>query len=422
MRHSNNSSNRALRRLKAHRRRDNNRLALHPSKDSTRVYMKQDRRMMRKSASVLLGLFALSALNACSKGDNASAAETAKAETMVVGPENISVVTNGSIMTGPSISGTLEPDREAVLRAQVSGSVLQTYADQGQAVNAGTVLARLDASGIQDAYFSSRAALVAARNAADVAAKDLARNEKLLTAGAIAERDIDQSRRTSIAAQAALEDAKSRLASAEKTYRSTTVTAPFNGIVSERPVSAGDVVQPGTALFTVVDPSSMRLEASVPAEQLASIRIGVPVSFTVSGYPGRLFVGRITRINPTADPTTRQVRIYVSIPNEGRALVAGLFANGRMSTATKMGMVVPQSAVDVRGSIPSVIRVKQGKAEKVTVKIGLTDKTSETLEILSGLQPGDTLLLGAALGITPGTPVRISAPTAGSTANSVKGS
>lgn len=383
--------------------------------------MKRDRRILKTSAAVLLSLSAFTVVNACSKGDKASASETTKMETMIVGTENIAVAANGSIMTGPSISGTLEPDREAVLRAQVTGSVLQTYADQGQAVNAGTVLARIDASGIQDAYNSARAGLVSARNAADVAAKDLARNEKLLAAGAIAERDIDQSRRASIAAQAALEDANSRLASAEKSYRSTTVTSPFNGIVSERPVSAGDVVQPGTALFTVVDPSSMRLEASVPAEQLASIRIGVPVDFTVSGYPGRQFVGRITRINPTADPTTRQVRIYVSIPNEGRALVGGLFANGRMSTATKLGLVVPQSAVDVRGSIPSVIRVRQGKAEKVPVKIGLTDKTSETIEVLSGIQPGDTLLMGAAMGITPGTPVRISAPTASTAANSVRG-
>jgi membrane fusion protein, multidrug efflux system len=384
--------------------------------------MKRNRNILRESAAVLLGLSALAALNACSKGDKAAAAETAKAETMVVGPENISVASNGSIMTGPSISGTLEPDREAVLRAQVAGSVLQTYADQGQAVSAGTVLARIDATGIQDAYLSARAGLVAARNAADVAARDLARNETLLAAGAIAERDIDQSRRASIAAHAALEDANSRLASAEKAYRSTTVTSPFSGIVSERPVSAGDVVQPGTALFTVVDPSSMRLEASVPAEQLASIRIGVPVNFTVSGYPGRQFVGRITRINPTADPTTRQVRIYVSIPNEGRSLVGGLFANGRMSTATKLGLVVPQSAVDVRGTIPSVMRVKQGKVEKVQVQIGLTDKTSETIEVLSGLQAGDTLLLGAAQGITPGTLIRISAPTAGAAANSGRGS
>src|ERR1700736_3638673 len=372
--------------------------------------MKLNRNISKKSAAVLLGLSAMTAVNACSKSDKVSAAETAKLDTMVVGPENITVAANGSIMTGPSISGTLEPDREAVLRAQVSGSVLQTYADQGQAVNAGTVLARIDASGIQDAYTSARAGLVSARNAAGVAAKDLARNEKLLAAGAIAERDIDQSRRASIAAQAALEDANSRLATAEKAYRSTTVTAPFSGVVSERPVSAGDVVQPGTALFTVVDPSSMRLEASVPAEQLSLIRVGVPVVFTVSGYPGREFVGRITRINPTADPTTRQVRIYVSIPNAGRALVGGLFANGKMSSATKMGLIVPTSAVDVRGTAPFVMRVRQGKVQKVPVQVGLTDKSSETIEILSGLQAGDTLLLGAAQGITPGTPVRISAP------------
>jgi RND family efflux transporter MFP subunit len=384
--------------------------------------MSIDRSISRKSVAVLLGLSALVAVNACSKGDKVSAAETAKLETMVVGPENVTVAANGSIMAGPSISGTLEPEREAVLRAQVPGSVLQTYADQGQAVNAGAVLARIDATGIQDAYTSARAGLISARNAADVAAKDLARNEKLLAAGAVAERDIDQSRRASIAAQAALEDANSRLASAEKAYRSTTITAPFSGVVSERPVSPGDVVQPGSALFTVVDPSSMRLEASVPAEQLAEIRIGVPVTFTVSGYPGRQFVGRITRINPTADPTTRQVRIYVSIPNAGRALVGGLFANGKMSSATKMGLIVPTSAVDVRGTAPFVMRVRQGKVEKVQIKTGLTDKSSESVEVLSGLQPGDTLLLGAAQGITPGTLVRISAPVANPVANSGKGS
>jgi membrane fusion protein (multidrug efflux system) len=366
-------------------------------------------RTWKIGGAVAIAVLILFALFARSKGDNASAAETTKTETITVGMENIAVANNATIMTGPSISGTLEPEREAVLRAQVSGSVLQTYADQGQAVSPGTVLARIDASGIQDAYTSARAGVVAARNAADVASKDLARNEKLLTAGAIAERDIDQSRRASIAAQAALEEANSRLAGAERQYRSTTVTSPFGGIVSDRPVSPGDVVQPGTALFTVVDPSSMRLEASVPAEQLSLIRVGVPVNFTVSGYPGREFLGHIVRVNPTADPTTRQVRIYVSIPNAGRTLVGGLFASGRVSTATKSGLVVPATAVDVRGTSPTVTRVKGGKVQKVQVQIGLTDKTSETTEILSGLQAGDTLLLGAAQGITPGTPVRVTA-------------
>jgi len=369
-------------------------------------------------AVVLLILFAMLSR---SKGDNASAAETTKLEMITVGSENIAVATTGSIMAGPTISGTLEPEREAVLRAQVQGSVLQTYADQGQAVSPGTVLARIDATGIQDAYASARAQVVAAKNAADIASRDQARNEKLLAAGAIAERDIEQSRRASIAAQAALEDANSRLASAEKQFRSTTVTSPFAGVVSERPVSAGDVVQPGTALFTVVDPSSMRLEASVPAEQLALIRVGVPVVFTVSGYPGREFVGHIVRVNPTADPTTRQVRIYVSIPNAGRALVGGLFATGRMSSATKTGLVVPASAVDVRGTSPSVMRVKGGKAEKVQIQVGITDRTSETIEVLSGIQAGDTLLLGAAQGITPGTPVKVSISSAPAAASSTRG-
>jgi membrane fusion protein, multidrug efflux system len=381
-------------------------------------------RTYKIAGAVLVVLLVLFALNARSKSDKVSAAETTKTETIVVGPENISVATTGAIMSGPSLSGTLEPEREAVLRAQVQGSVLQTYADQGQAVSAGTVLARIDASGIQDAYNSARAGVVAARNSADIAARDLARNEKLLAAGAIAERDIEQSRRSSIAAQAALEDANSRLASAERQFRSTTVTAPFGGVVSERPVSAGDIVQPGTLLFTVVDPSSMRLEASVPAEQLSSVRVGVPVAFTVSGYPGREFVGHITRVNPTADPTTRQVRIYVSIPNAGRTLVGGLFATGRISSAARTGLMVPTAAVDVRGTSPSVVRVRGGKAEKVQIVIGVTDKSSETIEVLSGIQAGDTLLLGAAQGITPGTPVRVSVPAGGAAApaSTAKGS
>lgn len=367
-------------------------------------------RAWKIGVGVLVVVILLFALMSRTKSDKASAAETTKTETITVGAENIAVATTGSIMSGPTISGTLEPEREAVLRAQVQGSVLQTYADQGQAVGAGTALARIDATGIQDAYTSARAQVVAAKNAADIAAHDLTRNEKLLAAGAIAERDIEQSRRASIAAQAALEDANSRLATANRQYRSTTVTAPFSGIVSERPVSAGDVVQPGTALFTVVDPSSMRLEASVPAEQLSMIRVGVPVAFTVSGYPGRQFVGHIVRVNPTADPTTRQVRIYVSIPNAGRTLVGGLFATGRMSSDAKTGLVVPSSAVDVRGTAPFVMRVKGGKVEKVPVQLGINDKSSETYEILSGLQAGDTVLIGAAQGITPGTPIRVTAP------------
>ena len=154
----------------------------------------------------------------------------------------------------------------------------------------------------------------------------------------------------------------------------------------------------------------MRLEGSVPAEQLADVRLGAPVTFTVNGYPGRSFAGRVTRVNPTADPATRQVRILISIPNAEGRLVGGLFATGRLASESRTGMVVPVSAVDTRTNAPAVVRIKGGKVERVAVQVGLRDEGTERIEIQSGVQVGDTLLLGAAQGITAGTIVKVSTP------------
>jgi len=351
----------------------------------------------------------LAGVAACNRG-TAAESDSATAAPMTIGPENIAVVANGSLSSGPAISGALMPEREAAVHAQVGGSVLRTYVDQGHSVRAGQVLARIEGGGLQDAFLSARAGVTAARNSADIARRELSRSQKLLAAGAIAERDAEQARRNAGAADAVLADARARLAMAQKQVGNTTVTAPISGIVSDRQASAGDVLQPGSAMFTVVDPSSMRLEASVPAENLSQVRIGTPVAFAVSGYPDRDFAGRVTRINPTADPATRQVRIFISIPNTAGTLVGGLFANGRLSSDTRTGLIAPVSAIDSRSSVPAVLRIKQGKVERTPVQLGLRDEGSERIEITSGVQEGDTLLTGAAQAISPGTVVKVSAP------------
>jgi RND family efflux transporter MFP subunit len=195
---------------------------------------------------------------------------------------------------------------------------------------------------------------------------------------------------------------------AQKQLDDAQIRAPFAGVVSIRSVSEGDVVQPGTALFSIVDPASMRFEASVPAAQLSQVNAGAPVTFTVSGYPDRRFSGRVARISPTVDPSTGQVRIVVSVPNASRNLVAGLFADGRIASERRTGMTTPYSAVDLRGLKPTVLRLKGGVAERVEVALGVRDEDLERYEILSGVAIGDTLLIGAAQGITPGTVVRVS--------------
>ncbi|HSQ59597.1 MAG TPA: efflux RND transporter periplasmic adaptor subunit, partial [Acidobacteriota bacterium] len=205
-------------------------------------------------------------------------------------------------------------------------------------------------------------------------------------------------------------DAQARLTMAQKQLDDAHVRAPFAGIVSIRSVSEGDVVSPGTALFTIVDPASMRFEASVPAAQLSQVKAGAPVSFTVSGYPDRRFTGRVARINPTVEQGTGQVRIVVAVPNASSNLVAGLFADGRIAAERRQGLTAPYSAVDLRGLKPTVLRLKGGVAERVEVALGVRDEDKERYELVSGVAAGDTLLIGAAQGITPGTAVRVSVP------------
>jgi RND family efflux transporter MFP subunit len=357
-------------------------------------------------------LFAAAALSAtgCKKND-ASGAEVAKVETMLVGPENVSLVRSQQIRTGPALSGSLAPEQQATIRSEMSGSVIQTYAEAGQRVSKGQPLAQIDAAVLREQQLSARSAVITAQSSYDIAQRELSRNVTLEKAGAIAERDLERARNAALAAQAQLTNARAQLANVNKQLEKASVQAPFAGVVAQRQVSAGDVVSPGTALFTVVDPGSMQLEASVPAEALSQVRVGMPVEFRVNGYPNRSFAGRITRLNPTADPATRQVKIVASIPNAGNTLVGGLFAEGRVASESRTVPMVAQSAVDERGLRPTVVRLRGGKIEKVEVGLGIRDAADETVEITSGLTPGDTVLLGAARGISPGTPVKVSSPT-----------
>lgn len=347
-------------------------------------------------------------LAAC--GSKGAEATTPAAPPVVnVSPENISVAAKTSITSGPAISGTLVADKTASIRAEVAGSVVAVLLDPGAPVSKGTPLVRIDDTVLRDVMLSAKSSVTQAEMGADIAKREQERAEKLLAAGAIAQNAVEQARRAALGATAALDDAKARLGSAQKNLDNTVVKAPYDGVVSERQVNPGDVVAPGAPLVTIVDPSTMRLEGAVPADQLSQIRVGAPVAFEVTGYPGRAFVGSVSNIYPSADPGTRQVRLFARIPNAGRGLVAGLYANGRVTTTTHDGIIVPANAIDLRGLKPTAVRLRGGKTERIEVTLGTRDDANERVEVVTGVAAGDTLLLGAAQGITPGTPLRISA-------------
>jgi RND family efflux transporter MFP subunit len=349
------------------------------------------------------------ALAAAACGANAAPPPPAPgaAAGVFVGPESVVTVTRGEIRTGPLLTGELRAAREATVRAKMPGSVLEVHAEEGQAVARGAVIARIEARPLQDALLSSQSAVRSAEQSLAVAEREADRTASLVKGGALAERDLELTRSAVAGAQAQLADARARLASVRQQLEDAVVTAPISGIVSGRPVNAGDVVSPGTPLATLIDPSSMLLEASLPSEALSALKIGTAVEFEVRGYPGQVFDGHIERIAPSADPVTRQVTIFVDVPNTRRQLVAGLFAEGRVTSERRQAVVVPATAVDTSGQTPWVLRLRDGKAERVTVQIGARDDRPERVEIVSGLAVGDVLLTGAARAVTPGTPVTL---------------
>lgn len=364
------------------------------------------RRLAPASTRTTLSVCAL-LLTACSKPD--AEPTTAATAVQMIGPDNVAVAISDTLRSGPAISGTLTADREARIRAEVPGAVLQTYVDAGQRVAAGTPLARIDDAVLQDAAASARSGLTQATLAAEQAARELGRAQTLVAAGAIAERDVEAAERANVAAQAQLADAKARLGAAEKNLANATVRAPFAGVVAEKSVSPGDIVAPGAALFTVIDPRSLKLDASVPTSALGDVRVGSSVTFSVNGSDREL-EGRVTRISPMVDPQTRQVGLRASVPNAANALVAGLYVSGRVAVEKRVGVMVPERAVDQTGVAPFVMRLKEGKVERVPVQLGVRDEGAEALEIRAGVAAGDTLLLGAARGISVGSAVAVSTP------------
>jgi RND family efflux transporter MFP subunit len=350
-------------------------------------------------------ILCLAALQACGKS-SAAPPGLGDAAVLVV-PENLAVVDSELVENGPTLSGMLDAQRAAQIRAQVGGAVLALYVEKGARVPAGAPLALIDTLVPAEQVRSARSQLRSAQAGADVAKKNWERADALHRAGAIADRDLEAARSQQLAADANVADAGSRLASAENQLANALVRAPFGGVVSERPVNTGDVVQPGSALLTLVDPGTLILEASVAAENLAAIKPGTKVEFAVTGVAGHRFTGRIARINPAVDPVTRQVQLYVEVPNPGQELASGLFAEGRVAVSSVRMLAIPVAALDLRAAAPSVKRVRGGKVESVAVTLGVRDDLSERVAVVGGLVLGDTLLVGGLLDTPTGSMVRV---------------
>ena len=333
------------------------------------------------------------AVAACGKGPQASSkGAPAAAAPLLIAAEDLHTVRNSALSSGPSITGSIQPERRADLRAEISAVVLQVLRENGDAVKRGELLVRLDDTAIRDSLGSAEAALRAAGLAHEQAQRQFDRMKTLRGSGMASAQALDDAEGRRNAAASELEAAKARVVLARQQMQRTEVRAPFDGVVSDRKVSAGDTAQVGKELLKVIDPRSMRFEAMVAADHVGEVRAGQPVYFRVNGYGDQEFAGKVRRVNPAANPTTRQVEVLVDFVGDKQPRLAGLYAEGRLETASRESLTLPATAVVREGDRASAFRVQGNKLQKVAVSLSERDARTGDFVVKAGLAEGDRVI------------------------------
>jgi membrane fusion protein, multidrug efflux system len=364
---------------------------------------------------VLALVFVLSA--GCSREASKSrAAEGATA--VLVSASEIVEAEARDLESGTSFTGELQPAEIVEIVARFDGDLDKVLVREGQAVRRGQSLAVYMPRDVKDAWQAADAEYQAAQAGLIAAQNGERRAQRLLDAGAASPSDLEVAKAQRTAAEAGLRAAEARRNKATEDQERLDVPSPITGSVSKVLVHSGDRTAIGDRLFTVVDTNTLELSATVPSEALGRVGPGAPIRFRLDSFPGETFEGKVDRVNPTTELGTRQVRIYMRLPNPDGRLVGGLFAIGRVVDQAKTGATsAPLSVLRQEGAEQVVYAVKGGIAQRIVVTTGLVDEQLGVVELIGDVSPGDELLTGVLPGIKNGVPVQILGSQAGGAAS-----
>jgi RND family efflux transporter MFP subunit len=343
---------------------------------------------------LLIAALLLANLSACDKfpGKGDKKDVTAAPAKLVVAPEDILTVQSNALTSGPVVTGSIQPERKADLRAEVSAVVLQVLKENGDVVRRGDVLVRLDQTSIRDNLQSAQANVRNATQALDQAERNLQRLKTLRASGMTSLQALDDAEVRRNGAQSELSASNAREVVAQQQLERTVVRAPFDGVVSDRKASAGDTASIGKELLKVIDPASMRFAGRVSADKISVVSVGQAVSFRINGYAGQEFRGKVTRVDPSANDVTRQVEVLITINDAKQARVSGLYAEGTIEASNVKAVTLPESVVVRSGDKTSVWRVRNNTLNQIDLALGVRDPRTGHFEVRSGLADGDIIL------------------------------
>jgi membrane fusion protein (multidrug efflux system) len=222
----------------------------------------------------------------------------------------------------------------------------------------------------------------------------------------VAEAQLLSDRAAVRAAEATVKQREAALGIAEKRLGDTTVKASIGGFIAKRHVSAGEFVKDNTPLFTIVVTNPLKYAGTVPERQAPELKVGQTLRLSVEAYPDKVFTGTVTRLAPAVEVATRTLAVEAKVPNDGGALRPGFFAKGAVLTREDPSVVVvPSDALMNVVGLNKVFVIAGGKAQERQVRPG--PRQGPTLEILQGVEAGETVATSNLPALYNGAPVSV---------------
>ncbi|GAA4512673.1 efflux RND transporter periplasmic adaptor subunit [Sphingobacterium thermophilum] len=298
---------------------------------------------------------------------------------------------NATVDASYVANGTFEPKQEVIVAAETAGRVVRVLVDEGSYVSAGQTLAVVEGDKLNVNVANAQANY-------DNALQNLQRFESAFKTGGVTQQQLDQARLS-------FENAKNNLRSAKLTAGDVTIKTSVAGIVNSRKIEPGSYVNPGTAAFEIVNVSSLKLRVNVDEKNVATLAVGQPVNVTASVYNDKTYTGRITFIAPKSDGSLN-FPVEIEVPNKGNELRAGMYGTAHFGgNSTANVLVVPRAAFVGSVSDNTIFVAKDGKAVETKVVSGRS--FGDKIEIVSGLNAGDVVIISGQINLLNGTAIEI---------------
>lgn len=291
------------------------------------------------------------------------------------------------------VPGNVLAISQATVRSKLSAEVRRVHVREGDRVAAGQIVAEFDTAALRTQLAERTAALESARAQLEQAERTRQANAQLVKQNFISKNAFDTADSAYRAQAAAVEAARAQLEQTQLMLADAVVRAPIAGQIAKRYVQPGEKVAFDAPLVSIVDLSQLEVQAQAPVSDVARIARGAKAEVEIEGLAGRTFAGRVDRINPSAEPGTRTINVYVALTNPDSILKAGMFARVRLQVGADAEVpALPLAAVRIEGGQPSVWVLADGKLARRQVRLGRRDERAQLVEIVEGVTPADAVI------------------------------